>query len=116
MKISYSRKSGFTVIELLVLITMIALLVSIAVPAHSRQLVRTRTKVCVANLNRLEGAKIAWAKQSAKIVGEACVMSDIVGAGKYLREQPVCPSGGAYTLGAVGVKPTCSIPGHVIKD
>jgi hypothetical protein len=27
---------------------------------------------------------------------------------------PVCPSGGTYTINAVGVPPTCSVPGHVL--
>jgi len=27
---------------------------------------------------------------------------------------PVCPSGGAYTLNAVGELPSCSAPGHVL--
>jgi hypothetical protein len=29
---------------------------------------------------------------------------------------PVCPSGGTYTIGAVGEQPTCSIPGHALPQ
>ena len=25
-----------------------------------------------------------------------------------------CPQGGTYTIGSVGEKPTCSIPGHAL--
>ncbi|MEI9962383.1 MAG: hypothetical protein WDM76_14975 [Limisphaerales bacterium] len=29
---------------------------------------------------------------------------------------PACPSGGAYTIGAVGDVPICSIPGHALSQ
>jgi hypothetical protein len=27
---------------------------------------------------------------------------------------PSCPAGGVYTIGTLGDKPTCSLPGHVL--
>ena len=36
----------------------------------------------------------------------------------YLKDAvfPTCPSGGTYTINAVGVPPTCSIPGHALPQ
>ena len=31
--------------------------------------------------------------------------------GAYIKAWPTCPSGGAYTIGAVNVNPTCSYAG-----
>jgi len=36
---------------------------------------------------------------------------DIFGNDAYIRVEPICPDGGAYKLGAVREKPTCSIGG-----
>jgi hypothetical protein len=42
--------------------------------------------------------------------------ADVFGPDKMIREKPVCPAGGIYTLRSVGENPTCSIPGHVVPD
>jgi len=36
----------------------------------------------------------------------------------YLKDSifPSCPAGGTYTINAVGVPPTCSIPGHALPQ
>ena len=69
--------------------------------------------VCMNNLRIFEGAKDQWALENKKGVGDTVSAQDIQ---PYLKNNalPVCPQGGVYTLNAVGVLPTCSLPGHVL--
>jgi len=69
---------------------------------------------CVANLRLIYAAKQAWALEKNKTDADIPTQQDIL---PYLKGGvfPVCPSGGTYTIGAVGQLPTCSIPGHVLS-
>jgi hypothetical protein len=67
---------------------------------------------CVANLRIIAAAKNQWAAQNIKGPNDMPIDVDIFG--KYIPQKPVCPKGGVYTLGAVGAKPTCSVPGHTM--
>ena len=68
---------------------------------------------CLNNLRILEGAKEQWALETKKAASTPVNAQDIL---PYLRNNssPTCPSGGVYTLNAVGAVPTCSLPGHVL--
>ena len=71
--------------------------------------------VCVTNLRQLEGAKQQWALETGKTADAIPTPQDIL---RYLpnNQAPVCPSGGVYTLNAVGKNPTCSVQGHVLPN
>jgi hypothetical protein len=68
---------------------------------------------CINNLRQIDAAKNQWALEKGKTNGSAVVAADIT---PYLvgKRMPVCPAGGRYTIGKVGDKPTCSIPGHAL--
>ena len=66
---------------------------------------------CINNLRQIDGAKQQWALENKKpdntLVGDVNITPYLPG-----NVMPTCPSGGTYTINAVGVAPTCSIPGH----
>jgi hypothetical protein len=64
---------------------------------------------CVANLKAIQAAKTEWAKQNQKGPTDIPMAEDLFGADKFLRDQPACPRGGEYRIGAVNEKPTCSL-------
>jgi chromosome segregation ATPase len=68
---------------------------------------------CINNLRQIDAAKNQWALENNKAGGAVPTEQDIAA---YLKDNviPVCPSGGTYIIGAVGVSPTCSIPGHAL--
>jgi len=70
-------------------------------------------KTCINNLRQIDAAKNMWQLENNKPDGAVPTEQDVV---QYLKNNvlPTCPSGGTYTLNAVGVPPTCSIPGHVV--
>jgi len=70
---------------------------------------------CINNLRLLDQAKQQWALDKGKDAAAVPAAQDLV---PYFRDGtlPACPDGGTYTLNAVSVLPTCSIPGHVLTQ
>jgi flagellar biosynthesis GTPase FlhF len=70
-------------------------------------------ETCIANLRLIYAAKQAWALDKNKTDTDVPAEQDLL---PYIKGGifPTCPSGGAYTIGAVSVPPTCSIPSHVL--
>ena len=69
---------------------------------------KSRTS-CVANLRMIDGAKVELAADQ-KLTNRAAVSKEQLLP--YLREWPVCPRGGQYTIGKVAASPKCSYPDH----
>jgi hypothetical protein len=80
-----------------------------------QQTIAQERNACIANLRVIYAAKQAWALDKNKTDSDVPTEQDIL---PYLKGGvfPVCPAGGIYTIGAVGVLPTCSIPGHVLPS
>jgi small-conductance mechanosensitive channel len=70
---------------------------------------------CINNLRQIDAAKQQWALENNKTADTIPTAQDLL---PYLKDQtfPVCPSGGTYTINAVGIPPTCSTPGHVLPQ
>ncbi|MGH7952617.1 MAG: hypothetical protein ACREFE_11970, partial [Limisphaerales bacterium] len=70
---------------------------------------------CINNLRQIEAAKLQWALENNKTVDAVPTAQDLA---PYFPDRifPTCPSGGTYTINAVGEPPTCSIPGHVLPQ
>ena len=64
---------------------------------------------CVANLRMIDGAKVELAADQKLTNGAAVSKEQLL---PYLREWPVCPRGGQYTIGKVAESPKCSYPDH----
>jgi hypothetical protein len=71
-------------------------------------------RVCIGNLRQIDGAKNMWVIQHKKQKGDVPTEADLMEYMPPGQSFPVCPSGGTYVINAVGVLPTCSIPGHAI--
>ncbi|HXS69189.1 MAG TPA: hypothetical protein VN761_10125 [Candidatus Polarisedimenticolia bacterium] len=69
---------------------------------------------CINNLRQIQAAKQQWALENNRTADAIPTPPEIAA---YLpnHQMPECPGGGRYTLNAVNVAPTCSIPGHVLQ-
>ena len=108
------RKKGFTLVEIMIVVLIIGILLAIAIPNFIKARETSRTKSCIANLRQMDAAKEQWAMDNNASNGSAVTggLATLVGAAGYIKATPSCPSGGTYTLGAIGTDPVCTIAGH----
>lgn len=109
MKTRNIPKSGFTLVEIMIVVAIIGLLCAMAIPSFVRARDQSRLRTCVNNLRQVDGAKDQWALEKGKSTAAACDMNDIM---PYLkRTEPQCPVGPtSYTVNPIGTTPACATP------
>ncbi len=112
MQIKTNRKSGFTLVEIMIVVAIIGLLAAIAIPNFVKARGTAQKNACINNLKQLDGAKEQWALENKKSAGSTV---DSTGVVSYIKgsAMPICPGGGSYSLNAVDTPPTCSITDHI---
>ncbi|NUL81489.1 MAG: prepilin-type N-terminal cleavage/methylation domain-containing protein [Armatimonadetes bacterium] len=103
---------GFTLVEIMVVVFILAILLSIAFPSWVNARTRSAAKNCQRNLSKVYHAKEQFAMDSQRNNGDPCTVNDLVPT--YLKGALTCPSGGTYTVGTIGTVPTCSHGGDHI--
>src|ERR1043165_6365940 len=100
MKIRASRKAGFTLVEIMIVVAIIGLLAAIAIPNFIKARTTSQQNACINNLRQIDGAIQQWALET-KQAADAQVTSDNIkpylGRGTT-GEYPRCPAGGTYGL------------------
>jgi prepilin-type N-terminal cleavage/methylation domain-containing protein len=118
--IIYSRK-GFTLVEIMITVVIIALILAIGLPNYVRMLELSRKNTCIVNLYQLEGAISAWAIDNSISNGTSVNTEQEDSLYSYIKgTKPACPSKGSYAFGQVGIKPQvrCSLEdrGHKLPE
>ena len=114
-----SLRRAFTLVEIMIVVLIIGILVAIAVPNFVKARESARTKACIANLRQIDSAKEQYGIDNRLSAGSTISgFSVLAGAGTttYMKTTPQCPSGGAYTINALGTNPVCSFSasGHIL--
>ena len=115
MKIRVSNKSGFTLVEIMIVVAIIGLLAAIAIPNFVRARTTSQANACINNLRQIDGAAQTWALENKMPPTAPYTLSAIK---PYIKldssnNLPACPANGTYSPGAtVSNQPTCSISGH----
>ena len=105
-------RKAFTLMQIMIVVAILALLAAIAVPNFVNMGQKADANFCVRTLQTLDAAKGQWALKNMKKSGDVCGLNDLKG---FLVQDPtlyVCPSGGRYVVGVVGVDPTCNLGGE----
>jgi len=104
-----TRHAGFTLIELMITVSLIGVLAAIATPGFIRSRTTAQANACINNLRQIDSAVQQWA-MDLKMNGDSPVQFTDISS--YLKSSIVCPAGGSnfadsYSISTVDVPPAC---------
>jgi len=107
MRIKTNRQSGFTLVEIMIVVAIIGLLAAIAIPNFVKARGTAQKNACINNLRQIDGAKEQWALENKKSAGSTTTDAQV---NTYIKGgAPNCPGGGTYTYNVVDTNPGCSL-------
>jgi prepilin-type N-terminal cleavage/methylation domain-containing protein len=112
MKIGTSKKAGFTLVEIMIVVAIIGLLAAIAIPNFVKARSTSQQNACINNLRQMDGAMEDYALENKLASSSTYSLANLL---PYIRltstgNLPTCPASGTYTAGAtVTNSPTCSL-------
>jgi prepilin-type N-terminal cleavage/methylation domain-containing protein len=109
MKKRTSRQGGFTLVEIMIVVAIIGLLASIAIPNFVKARTTAQMNACISNLRVIDGAIQQWALDTKQGDTATVTAADIL---PYLKNSVTCPSGGktfadSYSVTTVQARPAC---------
>ena len=116
MRMTHSRRSGFTLVEIMIVVAIIGMLASIAIPNFIRARTNSQINACINNLRQIDSAIQEWALENKQVASAAVTSANLrpyMGRGT-IGQWPSCPAGGTYAVTTVATKPTCTAVGHVL--
>jgi prepilin-type N-terminal cleavage/methylation domain-containing protein len=110
-----NRRSGFTLVEIMIVVAIIGLLAAIAIPSFMKARAQSQKNGCINNLRQIDAAKEQYALE-AKLTNGAPISDGETGVNQYIKglenaggTTPKCPANGDYDYNAIGTTPTCSL-------
>ena len=113
-----SNRLGFTLVELMIVVAVIALLAGMAIPSYSRARKRAQATRILEDLRMLDYALDRWAIENNKSVGDAATLSDLqpfIKTGSPLYNQGIDLFGNSFG-GTFSVDSMPKVPGPTFNE
>jgi len=95
------RKPGFTLVEVMIVVSIVGILAALAIPKFIRAGEITKENICAVNIRDIEGALNRYNIDYPTIAFDAITMANLVG--DYITSEPECPALGTYSWDAAGL-------------
>jgi prepilin-type N-terminal cleavage/methylation domain-containing protein len=99
-----NKKTGFTLVEIMIVVLIIGILLAIAVPNFIKARQNSRLQTIIANLKQIETGKEQWAMENGKTSTDVPTSADL--SPTYMKSWPTGPVTGTYLANAVNADPT----------
>jgi prepilin-type N-terminal cleavage/methylation domain-containing protein len=111
-----NRNSGFTLVEIMIVVCIIGMLAAIAIPNFVRARQSSQTNACINNLRQIDAAKQTWALDKGQLQSAtptASVLAPYLGRGGTIGGNNVCcplttGAFGNYTINNLSLAPVCT--------
>ena len=100
----HNKRTGFTLVEIMIVVLIIGILLAIAIPNFIKARQNSRLQTIVGNLKQIETAKEQWAMETGQPSTAVPLEADL--APVYMKSWPVGPVTGTYLPLAVNADPT----------
>jgi prepilin-type N-terminal cleavage/methylation domain-containing protein len=123
MKIKTSRKAGFTLVEIMIVVAIIGLLAAIAIPNFVKARTSAQQNACINNLRQIDAAKQQWALETNQKPSSSPTSANVqsyIGRGSngslsdcFCPQDSLKAFASSYTVGSLITTPVCKIAGSL---
>ena len=110
-----ARAGGFTLVEIMIVVAVIGIMASIALPNFAKARSTAQQRACCKNLSVLDETKQQWGFETKQ---QSTATPTIAQIRAYFGQSrmPICPARGTYRLRRLDRVPTCTLAalGHTL--